>query len=167
MMAKRTNPGKALRVVKSADREHTLEDAAPAPEEAEAVARTRGRPHSDDPKDRVLQTRVPKGLYEDLVTQARRLRVPVSNLVRNILEDSVRMVENIVDGGLDIAEALAKPGRDFDPSVVAGWQPMVANRRLTCAKCRKPIRKGDDSFLSVGEPNGRVHTICRSCQCEI
>ncbi|MCL4233364.1 MAG: BrnA antitoxin family protein [Deltaproteobacteria bacterium] len=131
------------------------------------MARTRGRPPSDDPKDRVLQTRVPKGLYEDLVTQARRLRVPVSNLVRNILEDSVRMVENIVDSGLDIAEAFAKSPGAFDPSVVAGWQPMVANRRLVCANCRKPIKKGEDAFLSVGEPGGRVHTICRSCQCEI
>lgn len=154
MVTKRSQPDKALRVVKG-------------PDGPEAGARTRGRPHSDDLKDRVLQTRVPKGLYEDLVAQARRLRVPVSNLVRNILEDSVRMVENIVDGGLDIAEALAKSPGGFDPAAVAGWQPLVANRRLVCANCRKPIRKGDDAYLSVGEPGGRVHTICRSCQCEI
>ena len=59
-------------------------------------------------KDRVLQARVPVSLYNNLVAQARRLRVPVSNLVRNILEDSTRMVENIVDGGIRLRKRSGK-----------------------------------------------------------
>ena len=98
-------------------------------------------------KDRVLQARVSPSLYNNLVAQARRLRVPVSNLVRNILEDSTRMVENIVDSGIEIAEAIGKGMDDEDLSSVLGWQPMIANKRLACSHCGLPIEKGSDCLL--------------------
>ena len=117
-------------------------------------------------KDRVLQARVSQQLYADLADRAVRLRVPVSNLVRNILEDSVRMVGNIVDGSFQIAEALGRPSAD-ELAAVAGWQPMRANRRLSCARCGKPIAKGREAFASVGAPDSRVFVICPECQCAL
>ncbi len=107
-------------------------------------------------KDRVLQARVSPSLYNNLVAQARRLRVPVSNLVRNILEDSTRMVENIVDSGIEIAEAIGKGMDDEDLSSVLGWQPMMANKRLACSHCGHPIREGDRSIherRGTGKPH--------------
>jgi len=118
-------------------------------------------------KDRVLQARVPKSLYDDLVLQAHRLRVPVSNLVRNILEDSFRMVENIVDGGIEIAAALRGVKGVNDLSAVLGWQPMVAGRRLTCACCGGAIEKDGGAFISIGAPGGRNVVICEKCKCEV
>jgi hypothetical protein len=118
-------------------------------------------------KDHVLQTRVPLSLYTNLLAQARRLRVPVSNLVRNILEDSTRMVENIVDGGIEIAEAIGRGTDEEDLSSVLGWQPMMANRRLACSRCGCAIPKGGDAFMSVGAPGGRTFVICEGCKCGI
>jgi hypothetical protein len=118
-------------------------------------------------KDRVLQTRVCPSLYNNLVAQARRLRVPVSNLVRNILEDSTRMVENIVDSGIEIAEAIGKGMDDEDLSSVLGWQPMIANKRLACSHCGLPIEKGSEAFMSVGAPGSRTFMICEDCKCKI
>ncbi len=118
-------------------------------------------------KDRVLQARVSPSLYNQLVAQARRLRVPVSNLVRNILEDSTRMVENIVDGGIEIAEAFGKGVDEQELSSVLGWQPMVANRRLACSRCGRTIEKGSEAFTSVGAPGGRTFVICEGCKCEM
>ena len=118
-------------------------------------------------KDHVLQARVPHSLYKDLVTRARQLRVPVSNLVRNILEDSTRMVENIVDGGLQIAETLSRGETEPDLSSVLGWQPMTANRRLACSRCGGDIEKGQEAHMSVGAPDGRVLVICPGCKEEI
>ena len=131
----------------------------PPPGDATERPRERGR------KDRVLQARVSKSLYQDLAARARRLRVPVSNLVRNILEDSLTMVENIVDGGLDIAEALGGKATDEEIASVLGWQPMVAGRRIACCRCGRPIDKGADAFSSVGAPGGRTLVICKDCQC--
>jgi hypothetical protein len=124
-------------------------------------------PESRELKDRVLQARVPETLYADLVEQARRLRVPVSNLVRNILEDSLRMVENIVDGGLEIAAALAPKPSAKELSAVLGWQPLTANKAMACQRCGGAIAKGDGAFLSVGAPGGRAIVICGECKCAI
>lgn len=118
-------------------------------------------------KDHVLQTRVTKGLYNDLVVQARRLRVPVSNLVRNILEDSFRIVENIVDNSLDIAQAIGGKMDENALASVMGWQPMIANRQLACAHCQARISKGDEAFTSVGAPGGRLIVICKECECRL
>ena len=118
-------------------------------------------------KDHVLQARVPESLHRDLIEQARRLRVPVSNLVRNILEDSFRMVTNLVDSGLDIAEILSGGVDEKELSSVLGWQPMTANRRLPCARCGKEIEKGSEAFTSVVEPGKRAFVICGKCKCEL
>ena len=131
------------------------------------AAQGSGNVRGGERKDHVLQARVPLSLYNNLVDQARRLRVPVSNLVRNILEDSTRMVENIVDGGIEIAEAIGKGMDEEDLSSVLGWQPMIANRRLTCSCRGCVIEKDSEAFMSVGAPGRRTFVICEECKCEI
>lgn len=126
-----------------------------------------GKAKAAERKDQVLQARVPQSLYDELAAQARRLRVPVSNLVRNILEDSVRMVGNIVYDSLEIALALSGRADDRALSDVLGWQPMTANRRITCARCRVQIPKSAEAFLSVGAPGGRNIVICGECRCKL
>lgn len=117
-------------------------------------------------KDRVLQTRVPQSLYDELVEQAGKLRVPVSNLVRNILEDSARMVGNIVDGSLQIAAALGDRVGERELAAVVGWQPMTANKNLICVRCGRTVAKGEQAFTSVGAPDGRTFIICEGCERE-
>lgn len=46
-------------------------------------------------KERVLHTRISEKLAADIVRVAEDLRVPVSNLVRNVLEDTFSMVEQV------------------------------------------------------------------------
>lgn len=137
------------------------------PKSADKKKRSRGEHlKKQERKDHVLQARVPESLYDDLARQARRLRVPVSNLVRNILEDSVRMVENIVDGSLEIASALGNKVDDEDLAKVIGWQPMIANRQLVCARCDRIIKKENKALISVGQVNGRSIVICEQCRDE-
>jgi hypothetical protein len=49
----------------------------------------------DAPKDKVLHTRVPAVLDEELKRLAKNLRVPVSNVVRAILEDAIDAVDTV------------------------------------------------------------------------
>lgn len=53
-------------------------------------------------KERVLHTRISEQLSEDIRQLAEDLRVPTSNLVRNVLEEVFTAVENVTDdvGGL-------------------------------------------------------------------
>ncbi len=66
-------------------------------------------------KERVLHTRVSEQLSEDIRRLADDLRVPASNLVRNVLEEVFTVVENVSDdmGGLfeDLVEE-AEGARD-------------------------------------------------------
>jgi len=137
------------------------EKAGTEPERREELVPERER------KDKVLQARVSPSLYKDLVDQARRLRVPISNLVRNILEDSTRMVENIVDSSLEIADIVGGKTTEEELAAVLGWQPMSANRPLDCSKCREQIQKDQQAFMSVGAPEGRTFVICEQCKEEI
>lgn len=54
-----------------------------------------GAPDDDDKKERVLHTRVPAVLEKELKRLATNLRVPVSNVVRTILEDAVAAVDRV------------------------------------------------------------------------
>jgi hypothetical protein len=48
-------------------------------------------------KERILHTRISDELEDDLRRAAEELRVPVSNLVRNLLEEAVSVVEAVSD----------------------------------------------------------------------
>lgn len=66
-----------------------------------------GRAHGRGPrKERVLHTRISDQLDESLRVAADELRVPVSNLVRNVLEDVFDVVESVTDNVGDLVEDL-------------------------------------------------------------
>lgn len=56
----------------------------------------------DSRKERVLHTRISDQLAEDIHRVAEDLRIPVSNLVRNVLQDVFSVMETVTDnvGGL-------------------------------------------------------------------
>ena len=47
-------------------------------------------------KDRLIQTRVPESLESALKDEARKRRLSVSHLIRNVLEDTFHLVDNVV-----------------------------------------------------------------------
>lgn len=48
-------------------------------------------------KDRLIQTRVPQNLESTLKDEARKRRLSVSHLIRNVLEDTFQLVDNVVN----------------------------------------------------------------------
>ena len=67
-------------------------------------------------KDRLIQTRVARDLESTLKREARRRRLTVSHLIRNVLEDTFQLVDDVVDGvdGIvsDSVELARRVGRD-------------------------------------------------------
>ncbi len=55
-------------------------------------------------KERVLHTRISEDLAEDIRRMAEDLRVPVSNIVRNVLEEAFTVVEQVTDNMGDLIE---------------------------------------------------------------
>jgi len=67
-------------------------------------------------KDRLIQTRVARDLESTLKREARRRRLTVSHLIRNILEDTFDLVDDVVGGVDEIVsdsvELARRVGRD-------------------------------------------------------
>ena len=142
---------------------------APAPEPAD-----NGR---DAKKERVLHTRVPAVLERELKRFADNLRVPVSNLVRTILEDAVSVAdaatENVEERLKMAARHLEKEREKIkrrmedvhDPlEGIVAFQDVVLAVPAVCAKCTKEIARGTRAHLGIGESPGHPRRfVCDDC----
>ena len=72
-------------------------------------------------KERVLHTRISEQLADDLRSIADELRVPVSNLVRNALEEAFSVVETVTDNVGGLVEEVVEEAERVRERVRAGW----------------------------------------------
>jgi hypothetical protein len=122
-------------------------------------------------KERVLHTRVPEALETQIKQVADALRVPVSSLVRNILEDSMHALESAASRGLSevqtiLAESMrarAERRAEKEFGDVIGWQPLSLNQPTQCARCGQELHAGEPAHLGVKERPGSRVIICARC----
>jgi hypothetical protein len=126
-------------------------------------------------KERVLHTRISQQLAEDIGRMAEDLRVPVSNLVRNVLEEVFSVVETVsdnvgelIEGVMDEAERVRRrrapqPEPRPDPPEVLGWQPLILAREASCSGCDARLARGARAYLGVTAAGASSHTLCEHC----
>ena len=122
-------------------------------------------------KERVLHTRVSEKLDTELREKAAGLGVSVSNLVRNILLNTVEMVEDIVADSNSIARAASKSATQKPPAAAAantaseilGWQPLTLNVNALCEECNAMLPKGSVAAMAVSALPGDPSFRCQSC----
>lgn len=131
-------------------------------------------------KDRLIQTRVDEELETALKNEATRRRLPVSQLVRNILHDTLHLVDGVVDGvdaivqdsvklakraGAD-ARRLVSPRAEgsADLSDVYAWNEVIVNQPGACARCRTALAAGDQAFVGLRDDPTRGRAwLCAVC----
>ena len=117
-------------------------------------------------KERVLHTRVPAVLERELKRFADNLRIPVSNLVRTILEDAVSVADAAsenVEARLKRAahhielerEKLKKRGQVDPLEGVFAFQEVTLAQPMTCAKCKREMKRGEHAHLGLNDVPGR------------
>lgn len=138
------------------------------------------RPRSPDAetrenkKERVLHTRVPAVLERELKRFADNLRVPVSNLVRTILEDALSVAdaatENVEERLRRAAEHLEKEREklrkrmEHDPlSKIVAFQLVTLAVPAACVKCARTIPSGSRANLGIGDGSDERVFVCESC----
>ena len=128
-------------------------------------------------KERVLHTRVPAVLERELKRLAETLRVPVSNLVRAVLEDAVAVADHAsenVESRLKMFASNLEHERDKlrrrvmrDPlDGVFAFQPVKLAQPAMCAKCKKDLRRGENANLGLRDdarPNAARVFVCDEC----
>jgi hypothetical protein len=129
-------------------------------------------------KDRLIQTRVPEKLESTLKQAARERRTTVSQMIRNILEDTfdlvdgvVASVDAIVSDSVELAQQVGRDVRRIGEAKprtrppcraplsdagsrlagVRAWQAVVLNRPIACARCGLELPRGSDAYRGVGE----------------
>jgi hypothetical protein len=106
-------------------------------------------------------------LDSDLREKAAGLGVSVSNLVRNILLNTVEMVEDIVADGSSIARAASKnkPAEDpvAPPADILGWQALTLNLNAICDRCNAMLTKGSSAAMAVSATASAPLFRCQDC----
>ena len=123
----------------------------------------------EERKERVIHSRVPESLDDEIKRKARRLGVSVSNLVRNVLEHTVELVEDIVTDGAEIARSAggasgprpARAGYRGEPRVL-GWQHAVLELNAVCERCNEILPRGSEAAIGIVEA-GPPRFRCRPC----
>ncbi|MGB1221480.1 MAG: hypothetical protein ACPG43_08060, partial [Alcanivoracaceae bacterium] len=125
-------------------------------------ARRRGRRPSpdDERKDRVIQARVPEDLETTLKQAADKQRMSVSHLIRNVLEDTFTLVDNIVADSSALVEQVGRDAKRVAASArgeldlsdqktrqalldsVDAWQDVVVNKPGQCIECGTALKRG-------------------------
>ena len=97
----------------------------------------RGRPPSSDTerKDRLIQTRVEEDLDETLRAAAKQQRVTVSQLIRNVLHDTFKMVDDIVVNTTNLTESVKRDAR----RIAASAQGFASEAEAAAAKAARLV----------------------------
>jgi hypothetical protein len=157
----------------------TIKDGRPPKDTSDAEPASEPPPREQSRKERVLHTRVPAVLERELKRFADNLRVPVSNLVRTILEDAVN-VADVASENVEVRlkKAAAQIGEEreklkkrvaTDPlEGVFAFQEVRLAQPAKCAKCSKEMKRGEAAHLGLSDSpvaraqNERVF-ICDAC----
>src|SRR5207249_4332274 len=99
-----------------------------------------------------------ESLEDALKREARRRRLPVSLLVRNVLEGALELVEDIVESSLGV-----KHPRGDGLEDVYGWQELILNRSATCVRCERELGAGAKSYRGLRDHTGPPIFLCVSC----
>lgn len=124
----------------------------------------------DDKKQKIIHARVPEDLDRELKRKAGRLGLTVSNLVRNVLQNTFGLVEDIVADSADIARS-ARGEVPLDPvsgpAKVLGWQELVLNVNALCDACNAILPKGSRAAVAVTDGPGTRPFLCPTCLTEL
>jgi len=140
-------------------------------------------------KERVLHTRISEQLAHDIRQMAEDLRVPVSNLVRNVLEETFSVVESVTDDMGDLLEDVIEqaerasdrihhfqqrrkeretqrrepPGRPEEFEDIEAWQPVILNAPRRCDGDGREIRRGEQAFIGLTASGLSGTYLCAPC----
>jgi len=113
-------------------------------------------------KEEYLGARVPRELKEKVIAHANRMGIPVSILIRNVLEEAFSGTEVPVSAAGTESRKDIRSEQRF-PAVI-GWEEITLNQTMRCSACEAELDAGMVVTLGLPIP-GEDHVIlCAKCK---
>ncbi|NOQ84666.1 MAG: hypothetical protein GQ551_11715 [Myxococcales bacterium] len=110
---------------------------------------------TDGRKERVLHTRVPAVLEQELKRVANAWRVPVSNVVRALLEDALDTLEHL-SGSSDAPGPAEEPAPVVAPlDGAVGVTPITLVHDTVCGVTGEKLPAGSEAYMVLFDDPGR------------
>lgn len=113
--------------------------------------------------DKVLNARVSKKLYEKIASKAKKNRMTVSNLIRNLVEDALELHE-------DFHEAVDRKIRKYlsktDKQNILGYQEVVLAKDTECDNCGDSLKASEKAYFAFFENRDIKAILCAKCKNE-
>lgn len=119
-------------------------------------------------KEEYLGARVPKALKEKVISRADELGIPVSLLLRKVLEEVFAEEQTILKLDLikkEVTESRSEPKRS-EPKFYAdilGWKGIQLNKACVCDSCGVEMKSGKEVFMGIG-PGQESPVLCKPCK---
>ncbi len=120
--------------------------------------REQARERADKRKAEYLGARVPAALREKVIARAAALGIPVSDLIREILEQAFAGTPDITPTA---APTAAKP---VNYSGIIGWETITLNQARSCTTCGVPLMPGQEVTFGLALDGNDHAILCRKCR---
>ena len=119
-------------------------------------------------KEDYLGARVPKELKDRVIERARELDLPVSLLIRKVLEEAFGAdAATAVDGASD-AGSFGGPATENDRfHGVLVWKGVELKRTHTCDRCGTSMSQHESAFMGFLAGSEGVVIVCNGCKGQI
>ncbi len=110
-------------------------------------------------KEEYLGARVPRELKQRVIERANELNIPVSLLIRRVLEEKFSVSETPAQAQTSV--------EDFDGGVageILAWKRIELNRDHACDRCGVACKAGEQAVLGMSGVDDKVVIVCDSCK---
>ena len=120
-------------------------------------------------KEEYLGARVPKALKERVIVKADEMGIPVSLLIRRILEEafSDNMDTSAATHTVDTSKPVVESPKQEKFSDIIGWKNMEVNLDRSCERCREPLPKGTVAELGFTSSDTGYVIVCHQCKTQL
>jgi len=120
-------------------------------------------------KEEYLGARVPKSLKDRVIAQADEMNIPVSLLIRRVLEEAFsENSESRNEWSISVTDNNDKQSVTNDKfGDIVGWKTMEVNQDRSCERCREPLPKGSEAMLGFTTSNNGYVIVCHQCKTQL
>ena len=121
-------------------------------------------------KEEYLGARVPKALKERVISKADEMGIPVSLLMRRLLEQT--FPENDTNS-VDLSNSAQSVEANTDQhssdryAGIIGWKKIEVSQDRSCERCKEPLPKGIEASLGFTSSDAGYVILCQQCKLQL